>query len=505
MLLLMEGLVLDENSNLTEENNLNFYNVEKENTNVEEDDSLLEDINETSEDCLKEKKIFQNGNININDNQSENLTIIHNAIISGGVSSNNYSVKNIVKNNGKVQKEYNLKDLDQFVEFVETVKASEYFAIAVILCVFEYVELDDIHSLKVKLLEELPKVTNSDGEEIAIYKNSYLSINSVLKTIGAQIVVLDSGEHCVSLGESRSTALENLWLQFPDMRSNIARWLLSICNTYEYKTNFDLAQITSAFVNIIKLDFGAGVKHFFSRLYSNSDRYFLLGFIALELYNDNIYLDRVLPYIIGWAESDSSWCWKAAVYVYSNIKDNNERLEKSVRNAIMKRFSLSKYKDLRREILPYIGMLLIASDRLRTLISSIFNELMNNGTYNGVQKNLKCFEYIELLRYGYYSVSSKMQDLPLVVCDNKRQLENLMPIIKSVMMKYNTRQFLFMLLDTYMREISEYSVDIKTINRLKAFFKLLSEHVSYFREDNVLFLKKCDCNVGKQLYEFILN
>ena len=35
------------------------------------------------------------------------------------------------------------------------------------------------------------------------------------------------------------------------------------------------------------MDFNAGVNHFFQRFVSDSEKYILLGLIAIELYNDN--------------------------------------------------------------------------------------------------------------------------------------------------------------------------------------------------------------------------
>lgn len=459
----------------------------------------------TSADIDKEKEQFiKSGNMDVKDNQAKNLVAIQNLIINGRGSLDDYAVREILRNNGKVDKDYDLSDVEQFTEFGETVKAGEHFAVAVILCVFEYVALDDLQDLKSKLLAELPKVTDGEGKEIPVYQNAYLSINSLLKMVKGEVVVLESGEHCVRLGASRPAALKNLWQQFPEMRSHIALWLLKVCDSFEYRTNFDAVQITAAFVNILKLDFGAGAYHFFPRLYSNSDKYWLLGFIALELYNDPDYHNKILPDINKWAESSSSWLWKSAVYVYANIKngEENDELGKKVRKAIISRYDLLEYDDLRNGDLQYIGMLMIGSERLRTLIASVFGDLMND-THNYNKKRLICLWYLELLRYGYYLVSSEMTALPLVVCDNKQQLENLLPLLEVALSRYDTRQLLFIMLESYIREISEYNVEKKTKNRIKAFFQLIAESNPRFREDIALFLKKCDCVLAEELGEFL--
>jgi hypothetical protein len=494
----------NEDHNLTNENKAAAQVANQEKKDAGSTLSAIKDAPKTSADIENGKKQFNSGNTAVNGNQAENLVTIQNAVINGGISFGGYTVREVLHTSGKVDKEYDLSDAEQFAEFGETVRAGEYFAVAVILCVFEYVELSDLQDLKTKLLAELPRVTDAEGTEIAVYQNDYLSTNRLLKTVQGEMVVLESGEHCVRLGANRPAALKNLWQQFPEMRGHIARWLLNVCDSFEYRTNFDTAQITNAFVNILKLDFTAGINHFFPRFYSNPDRYWMLGFIALELYNDQAYRDKILPYINKWADSSGSWLWKSAVYVYANIKNGEEsdELEQKVRKALATRYSLLEYDDLRNENLPYVGMLLVGSERMRTLVASIFGDLVND-THSYDKKRLNCLWYLELLRYGYYLVSSEMTALPLVACDKKQQMEDLLPLLEFAMLRYDTRQLLFITLESYIREISGYSVEKKTINRIKAFFQLIAESNPRFRDDVGLFLKKCDCGLAKELGEFL--
>ena len=79
--------------------------------------------------------------------------IFENAVINGGMSLNDYNIKDVTTNVRNVDKVYDLS----IAEFGEKVKGGEHFAVAVILCVFEYVELDDLQDLKLKLLNEFPK------------------------------------------------------------------------------------------------------------------------------------------------------------------------------------------------------------------------------------------------------------------------------------------------------------------------------------------------------------
>lgn len=477
--------------------------LEQENLDENKEITEFKNMPKTSIDIEKEKKQINSGNIDLKGNQAENLAIFQNPIINGGVSFGNFNVREILQNCSKIDKDYDLSDAKQYAEFGETVRAGEYFAIGVILCVFEYVELDDLQDLKSKLLEELPKVTDEEGKEMAIHHNSYLSINSMLKTIKGEMVVLESGECCVRLGVNRQIALKNLWQQFPEMRSYIARWLLKVYDSFEYRTNFNVAQITAAFVDIFKLDFRAGIKHFLPRLYSNSNKYLILGYIALELYNDIDYCDKILPYIIKWTESIDSWLWKSAIYVFANVKkgDEKDEFDKKIRKLITNLYNTFEYDSLRDEILPYIGVLLVGSERLRTLIACLFGEWMNNA-YDYNERYKSCLWYLEFIRYGYYLVSYKITILPLVVCDKKEQLESLLPLLEIILLRYNSRQLFFATLESYIREISRYDVEKKIKNRIKAFFHRIIECNTYVYEDIVFFLKKCNCTLSKELLQY---
>lgn len=466
--------------------------------------SRLKDAPRTSDEFAKNKQKFQSGNMDVKDNKADNLMIVQNAIFYGNTSFGVHDVREVTRNSIAIGKEYDLSDAEQLAEFGEIAKAGGPFAVAVILCVFEYVELDDLQVLKSKLLAELPKVTDEEGKEIGVYQNAYISINSLIRLVKGKMFITESGQNCIGLGISRPTALKNLWQQFPTMRDHIARWLLNISDLFEYRTNFNTAQIIVAFVNFFKLDFNAGISLFFQKLYSSPDKYWLLGFIALELYNDSAYRHKILPHINQWAESSGSWLWKSALYVYANIRkgEENTAFDDKVGKALAIRCNFLEYDDTRYENLPYIGMLLINSERLRTLIASMLGDLVTgNRNYN--EKRLACLWYLELLRYGYYLVSAEMTSLPLVACDKKQQLENLLPMLEVLLSRYDTRRLLFVTLESYLKEISSYEVEKATLNHIKAFLQLLAQINPRFRGDILLFLKRCDCKITKEIEKYL--
>jgi len=452
----------------------------------------------------KKKHQFNQGNMDIKGNQAENMAAFQSAIIHGGLHIGGYKVHEILQNSSKPDKEYDLSVPEQFAEFGEKVMGNEYFATAVILCVFDCVELDDLQELKSKLLEELPKATDDEGKELK-RSNPFTASHTLLKSIKGQLVVMEIGDNlvdCARLPENREIALKNLWQQFPELHSCIARWLLNVSESFKYRTNFETAQITSAFLSLLKIDFSAGTKHLFERIRSTPNKFWLLSFIAFELYNDDSYRKRIIPHLNDWAES-TGWLWMPALYVYANMKneDGSEDFSKKIKKTLVRNHQALEYEKLSDAHFPYIGMLLTVSERLRDFISSMLGKFMERSkNYN--EKQLIGFWYIDIMRYGYYIVNSETVNLPLVVCDQKKQLEDLMPLTSFVMSIYVLRQFLFALLESYLKEISKYNVQQKTVKRLKAYFQALSG-IPQHKDDVVLFLSNCKCTLATDLKNFI--
>jgi hypothetical protein len=109
--------------------------------------------------------------MDVKDNHAYNQQIIQNAIIYGGTSFGGYNLREVAISGGKVDKEYDLSNSDDFAEFGEIYRASEYFATAVVLCVFECVGLDDLQHLKSKLLDELPCIKDEEGNALQSNKH----------------------------------------------------------------------------------------------------------------------------------------------------------------------------------------------------------------------------------------------------------------------------------------------------------------------------------------------
>ena len=507
----MEEFILTKDSQKTISNGDNLHST-VDTEHIENEDNTS---NCQTEQGVSEKQILKQlqklldsigNNSDILDAHIENLIYFNNSTVNDGMHFGGHSITEVQSSVDKNCKKYDLSISKQFAEFGETVKCSDYFAVAAILCIFEYVTLDNLYELETKLLKELPSAINENGEKNVTYQNPFLSIENILKTINGKMFLLDNGESCIGLGNGRSEALKNLWNQFPALRAFIARWMIDVSDTFKFRTSIDTAQIAFAFINIIKIDFNAGVANFFSRFVSDPNKYWLLGIIGLELYRDNDFHDKILPHIIQWASSSSDWKWKSALYIYANLSKDEENniFDKKVEAALISRFGDLVFDTHFNSNIYYISKLMTGSMRLRTLIASIFHQTMIK-TIKYLDRRLLCIIYIQLLYAGYYWVSPNCMALPLVVCDKKQQLEDLMPILNLIISRYDTRQLLFAILESYFIRISVYTLPSKILNSLKAFFQLSIARNSNFYKDFITFLRKCDLRLTKDLLAYLNN
>jgi hypothetical protein len=404
-------------------------------------------------------------------------------------------------------KSYDLTTPEGFASFGEKYKASEHFAFAIVLCVFEHVELDDLHVLKASLMHEMPKITDDEGKEMGIKQDPYFSINSLVKIVSGKFYENDDGEKCVGLGDGRTEALKNLWEQFPSLRGCISRWLLSVSDAFDFVTNFEAYQISSAFVNIIKLDFSSSERHIFVRLYSSEKNTWLLGSIAILLYRDKKFSSRIISIVRAWIHSKGQWLWKPAYYFHTYI--DNLVSDDDVEDELCKTlaYKIDKLLELRVDIfsiddLFYISRFLIYSERARTLIAKTLKKILGKRK-KYVERELLTEFYLIFLREGYWKVSDEHQALPLVVCDSKSQLLDIQPLASVALQKYDTKRPLFNLLQAYLKELSDYSVDEKDVKRLKAFFILWIENNSRHTYDITKMLKDCKCRMANNILEAV--
>ena len=465
---------------------------------------------ETAEDIAKQKQQINNTSIenstNINGDQ-QNVNINYNFI------NNAPDLRDITSTESAAAKKMRTYDLTKptdFADFVEGNKASEHIAFVIILSVFEHVELDNLHGLKSRLISELPTITDNEGKEIAIMQDPYLSINNLAQVVGGKIFEkTKTGEKCVGLGDGRMEVLNNLWEQFPTLRACISKWLLDVSDTFKFFTNFDMYQIMSAFTSIIKLDFNSGEHHIFERLYSNEKNAWLLGSIAIELYKDENFRERVIKITRKWIASKGHWfwLWKPAYFFHAYVEGfvTNDVIEAELCNTLVHK--IDKFLDLRLDIfsvedLFYINRHLIYSKKARTLITKMLNKLFikRNGTQD---RQLLAELYSIFLQESYWNVSKKNHELPLVVFDDKSQHMDILPLASAALSTYDTKRSLFNILQAYLKELSGYSVSETHVKRLKAYFVLWIEHNAKHAYDICKMLKECKNPLANEILSAI--
>jgi len=486
----------------------------KDETNEKLND-VMKSLSGTTEDLAEEKRSKRNntslnvdGTIYGNQNNTQNNTNAQNILnIYSDKHSNPKEVMEMFSALSSKDKTYDLTNRNDVVAFGEKYKAGEHLASAIILSVFEYIMLDDLHDLKSKLLQKLDKVVDEEGNEITVQQNSYLATDSLIKIVSGKFFEEPrSGEKCVGLGESRPTVLRNLWEQFPSIRVCIAKWLLSVSDTFEYRTSFETAQIVKAFVHIMKLDFTAGERHIFERLRSDERKLWLLSAIALKLHDDTDCEKRILPMLNSWIYSSGHWLWKVSYYVYAysergSICDTFETsMSKLIKSKIEKLLGYLEYGSCGFTIgdVVYISQFLIYSERARTLLSQILGELAKKHKDYG-HKQLLALIYLAILREGYFRVSKKYSALPLIVYDTKQQLLGISPLPSIVLQSYETKREFLLILGAYLKEASDYTLDDATIKRIKAFFIVLLRDNARHSYDIKAMLKRCNCRLADSI------
>ncbi len=396
-------------------------------------------------------------------------------------------------------KTYNLCDVGECSEFVELYKNSEYLAIAVILSTFEVVALGDLPDLQKNLMQYLPLPKILDGEGIEDYysqQDSYISLNKILAVIGGKRFVTEDGQACTGLGENSQQALANILEQFPLLRDPIVSWLIHMNEIYKYKTTFEAYQIVAAFSRVISLDIIDAERRIFQQLYSNPQNVGLLGSLVFKLYEDAALREEIENIILQWVRSDSIWLWKAACLAYSFFMEND----------ICFSFEQLLYKAVSRRILRFrkddwffVPTLLIQSRHFRTMIANIFNSMYRKAE-SKEKKMALVYTYINLIRRSYYRVNASCMELPLVACDTKQQQQRISQIVTQIMSTYRLRIQLYIILETYLKEVSNYNFSVNMINHISAYFYNMASDDLAYQEDILHFLRNCNSRAANQIY-----
>lgn len=470
---------------LTEDNNAERnLNECKESEDNEEVDSS---------DELERKKQITN-EFNAEGNLGQYQVFIQN------LNALNMGYKQISKEEAPVDlnKKFDLCNIDECVEFVERYGASEYVTVAIILCTFEAVSLSDMPELQYNLTKYLPKVDvvdNESEENSVISKNPYISLNTILAIIGGKRFVTKEGQACIGLGENSKQALTNLMEAFPILRNTIVSWLVHVNEVYKFRTTFDAYQIATAFARVISIDIADAERRIFPKLCLEPKNTGILGILMYKLYVDSLVNESIQSIIWRWIKSDSTWLWRPISLTYSYLVQADKKVyfETALQQAISRRIKLFKNNDL-----AFIALVLRQSEGFRTMVAEIFHDAFLSSNKRENRLFITAL-YIKLVRQCYYKVNKTVMDLPLITCDTKQQQEFLSPVIECIMSEYRFRKQLYLILEAYMREISNYNFSKDTINHIAAYFYNMGLYGSAYREDILCFIQNCMCKTSIQV------
>lgn len=381
-------------------------------------------------------------------------------------------------------------------EFVEHYKNSEYLAIAIVLSSFEAVRLSDLPELIEQLMSLLPAA--GQEEEVSPVQAPYISTNTVLSAIGGERFTTEEGQLYVGLGEHSRQTLQNFWEQFPILRDPICKWLVQVSRIYPFRTAFDASQMVGAFARVISMDFEDGCRRVFSRLYSNRDSAGLLGNTMCRLYEDRTLRPKLDDLLLSWLCSDGSWLWRpaclACVFLWPEL--DHDRFAPSLRYAVSKRLAQLKKGDC-----AFLAVLLMQSEYFRTLLSELLGQAVQRAEKRA--DGLAAAQtYLFLLRRCYYLVDDRCPELPLAVCDTKKQQQNLTPVLREVISLSALRRQLYAILRAYLKEMDQYPGSEQAFRHLCAYFLNMAIAEPDDRWDILQFLKECEGAVARRVYEW---
>lgn len=452
---------------------------------------------ETADELVKEK---ENNKFIARDNTAQIQIFVQNANFDSKAGIK--QVLDLVNVDDGNKKQFDLRKMEECAEFFDTCKKREYIAMAIVLSVFEIVPIGDYANLKDVLMEFLPAILQEDQEGKVIHvqqTNSYISLNTALSAIRGKIFITDNGQRCIGYGEGSDKVLSNIWVQFPDLRQPMINWLIRVYEMFEYKTSFEVYQVVRAFIRIITEDFQYSRRQVFERLYSEPDNLGFLARLAQELLEDKRFKADILNMVLRWIESESIWLWKSALLVCMHTygTDIDGQLHKAMIHTMK-----GKMLGLQNFDLRFISLFAGNARNVRTIMASVFYELYQPNNMQGEERLAQI--YLKMIRYGYYQVDRNNIDLPFVTCDSKEQMENIHFVLAYIMTRYDLYRRLCRILQAYLEEISDYDVSLGTLNRITAFFYVLTRDVADYQEDIFLFLSELKGCIAKKIYNKLI-
>lgn len=474
---------------------INEDDIESIDEQVDNDDEC-DEISTVEELEQKKREIKE---YNAENNSAQNQIFIQD-LGKGSLTFNYYSDKmQPISSSASVKKRYNLQEVQECIEFVETFKNSEYLVTVLLLGLFEAIDIAEFISFKEKLVSFLPAKMHYDMEGKQIQEtteNPYVALNSVLEVIGAKRFETEAGKQCVTLGDDSIVILNNILEQFPVLRSAVVKMMRAMLED-GYSNIFYDYQIAMGMKRLYSLKIVTRNDSLFETLYRNSRCVKILSIFIYSLYQtDEESAERILKYcLLGEIE----WLWKCASLVYVLFGENKEtfKYESDLQKMLVK-----KVRYMGKKELNFIADILVQSKCFRTMICSVFSEAYRKCGSRSEHRHLAQI-YLYLVKNSYYRVNSLAVELPLVVCDTKQQQEYLENMLEIVIEEYQLREQIYAVLKAYLREVSHYEFSDKSVIHTAAFCYNLAAGTEYYLEDIKLVLEECHCKAANKVYNFL--
>lgn len=382
---------------------------------------------------------------------------------------------------------YKLYTREGCAAFVEQYRNSEYLAVAIVLSTFEMVRLSDLPELKALLMLELPDDGPTGEDNELTNQNPYISVDTFLSTIGGKWFTNPDGQQCVGLGEHSQQALSIFWEQFPALRAPVCKWLVHLCQVYQFRTTFDAYQIVCAFSRVISMDFEDAQKQIFSRLYSSSNNAGLLGNIMCKLFENTSLQIEIEHMLLNWLQSESAWLWQPACLTCAFLMP---KLDQKKFGPLLEKALKHRLNHLNRNDSIFLSVLLIQSEYFRTMLIDLLSKTIRHRKTQS-SRLIIAQAYLYLLRSCYYLVNADCQALPLIACDTKQQQQLLTPILQEVISHSILRKQMYAVLRAYLSELSRYHYSNSLYNHLCASFYNMAQSSPDYRQDILQFLSGC--------------
>lgn len=479
---------------------------ETDNYAKEETDSKINEVkdHDSVEDFVS--KVVKGKFVTLNEGNMPNQIIFNIDSMLGNISSvqKEENVERVLTN---IQ-QYKLYELQECTEFVNEYKSSLHLAYAIAISMFEYVPISDLQRLAESLLRYFPKNFDRDGKEITEHISPFIPLKDILSIINAQTCMVsfktqfeNITERCACFNENHDKVMQNIWEQFPLLRSQITLWLIETDLVYSFRNAFSENCFVKALSNIVKMDFRDSVNRLFPQLVSREKNKYLMIRLMLLIIKDDEIKENACEILRGWAKS-SKWLWEISFVVYG-LSDEKlsfvNELEQTLTHKILDAFN----GNWENRNINLIGGQMIKSLRLRNLVSGILYKLAIEDDYEKTEHSVAII-YLLMISNAYQFVNKDNMALPLIAIDNIKQLEHIEIVLYRIFSDFALRHSLFEILEVYIEEIEKYKVTDKVLNQLKSYFYVIAKKSARFNRDLRRFLSQIQTK-GNTTAEIILS